>query len=77
MQFFDFQLKPCFNFSMIEKFIDHYESKAAFCRAVGIKHQQFLNQIIAGERPIPPKVCIKINELHNVPLKELRPDIYP
>jgi hypothetical protein len=62
---------------MIEEYISIYPTKADFCRAVGIKHQQFLNQIISGERPIPPKVAVKLNQLHGAVLNKLRPDIYP
>lgn len=62
---------------MIEQYVNKYASKAAFCRAVGIKHQQFLNQIISGERKIPPSVAIKLYEIHGADLHSIRPDIYP
>lgn len=74
---FAFPVKLCFNLGMIEEYINNYPTKADFCRAVGIKHQQYLNQIIAGDRPIPPKVCIKLHELHGANLHALRSDIYP
>jgi plasmid maintenance system antidote protein VapI len=62
---------------MIEQYVSQYSSKAEFCRAIGIKHRQFLQQIMTGKRPIPPSVAIKLYEIHGVDLHSIRPDIYP
>ena len=53
-----------------------YKNKTAFCAAVGIS-PQYLTQIERGIRPWPPKAVMKLNELHGVPMHELRPYIYP
>ncbi|MGZ5053345.1 MAG: helix-turn-helix domain-containing protein [Methylobacter sp.] len=60
----------------IKSLINKYKTKAEFCRAIGIS-DQFLNQIVKGKRPIPPKAALKLNELHGIPLHEIRPEIYP
>ena len=73
---FDFNIELCFNLYMINLPISEYQSKSAFCRAVGLS-PQYLNQIEKGLRPIPPKVAISLNKLHGVSLYEMRPDIYP
>jgi DNA-binding transcriptional regulator YdaS (Cro superfamily) len=62
--------------SMLEEIITLYDSKAAFCRKVGIK-PQYLIQIENGRRPIPPKMAVALNKFHGVDLHSIRPDIYP
>lgn len=62
---------------MLEEIISKYPSEAEFCRAVGLKHQQYLVQIKNKTRPIPPKMAIALLNLHGVPLHESRPEIYP
>ena len=61
---------------MIKLPINEYPNKLAFCKAVGLS-PQYLNQIESGLRPIPPKVAIALNRLHNISLHEMRPEIYP
>jgi DNA-binding transcriptional regulator YdaS (Cro superfamily) len=37
----------------------------------------FVSQIKKGRRKLPPKYCIIVSKKFNIPLYELRPDIYP
>jgi DNA-binding transcriptional regulator YdaS (Cro superfamily) len=61
---------------MLNEIIQLYDTKADFCRAIGIK-PQYLYQIELGMRPIPPKMAIALNEKHGIELYDIRPDIYP
>ncbi|HMW73099.1 MAG TPA: YdaS family helix-turn-helix protein [Cellvibrionaceae bacterium] len=63
---------------MIDTAIKHFESRGEFCRAVGMT-PQFLSQIEAKKRPLPPKFALKIEQVTNGAIKreQLRPDIYP
>nr|BDD47001.1 hypothetical protein 9 [Piscirickettsiaceae bacterium] len=38
---------------------------------------KYLMQIANGHRHAPPWLCLKINELLDVPLWEIRPEVYP
>lgn len=70
------KLNLCFTTDMLEEIIKQYDSKAAFCRAIGIK-PQYLRQIEIGRKLISPKMALAIHEKHSIPLHEMRPDIYP
>ena len=60
---------------MIEAFIKKYPSKTKFCKDVGIS-PQYLVQIENGTRPIPPKVCIVLENKFGADKHILRPDIF-
>ena len=61
---------------MIKEIVDLYDSKANFCKEVGIK-PQYLSQILSGKRPIPPSLANVLNQIHGANLHAMRPDIYP
>lgn len=61
----------------LQKAVTAFPSKAMFCRAIGMK-VQFLRQIERGDRPIPPRYALAVQELTNgaVTVHDLRPDIF-
>ena len=62
---------------MLTDVINMYASKAAFCRAIGMK-EQFLTQIERGERKISPRYAFAIQQITNgaVTIHDLRPDVF-
>lgn len=71
----DIKVRLCLNIVMIDFYVKKFPRKIDFCKAVGIV-PQYLNQIEDGTRPIPPKVCNKLEILFGADKKKLRPDIY-
>lgn len=55
-----------------------YPSKAAFCRAIGMK-EQFLTQILNGVKRVPPRYALAIEKVTKgrITRQQIRPDIYP
>jgi len=39
-------------------------------------HVSFISQIKTGHRKMPAKYCMKISKEFNIPVEELRPDIF-
>lgn len=61
----------------IERAIEIFKTQSALAEAVGTS-QSFVNQIVNGRRPIPPKLARKIEEATKgvVTRSDLRPDIF-
>lgn len=66
------------NVNTLNRVISEYPTKAAFCRAVGMK-PQFLTNILSGKKTITPRYALEIEKVTNkrVTRQQLRPDIYP
>jgi DNA-binding transcriptional regulator YdaS (Cro superfamily) len=62
---------------MINKAIELYPSEAAFCRAIGMKHQ-FWTQIKSGKRSLPPRYAFIIEKVTagNVKAIDLIPEFF-
>lgn len=60
----------------VKEIVASFKTKKAFCQSVGI-HPQFLTQIEKGTKQIPPSLALVLFERYDVPLHEMRPDIYP
>lgn len=63
-----------------QKVVSLYRTKAEFCRAIGMS-PQFLVQIEAGERPVPPRYAVIIEREAKklgatVTVHDLRPDVF-
>jgi DNA-binding transcriptional regulator YdaS (Cro superfamily) len=71
-----FLVKLCFNLRMISELVHLYPSKSDCAKAWGVS-PQFLRQLEIGERPIPPRTALRINELHGTPLEDLCPSTWP
>lgn len=37
----------------------------------------FVSQIKSGHRKLPTKYCLQVSKAFDIPLHELRPDVYP
>lgn len=64
--------------NLIEKAISDYPTKAAFCRAIGMK-EQFLTEILNGTKKISPRYALEVERIteKRITRQQLRPDIYP
>jgi DNA-binding transcriptional regulator YdaS (Cro superfamily) len=62
---------------MLEEILKLYSTEREFCEVIGIS-RTFLYQIKKGQRPIPPTLATRIEEVTRGRIKriDLRPDIF-
>lgn len=61
----------------IDKAVQELGCQQNLADAIGVK-QSFISQLVSGTRPIPAKLCVKIEKATNgkVTREQLRPDIF-
>lgn len=61
---------------ILTKLIEHFGSEAEVARRLNVSRQA-VNKWKEGKYKIAPKSVLKISDILDIPVTEIRPDIYP